>query len=119
MTDNNASIKLPQTEPSQNAITLDSVIRTMQDWRSNKQNRQEPIPDKIWNDIFLLLDTFPEATLRAVLGITPIQFERKIAERSQTPIPSTKEVAYVDFVKLKHQSLFISPLKFQQLILSS
>lgn len=62
-------------------VTLDKLVLAMTNWRANKKNPQEAIPEEIWQQITLLLNKFPEATLRAATGITGGQMAaRKLKE---------------------------------------
>lgn len=68
---------------NENDITLDGLVKTMENWRTHKQNRQEPIPEAIWDQIFILLDKFSETTLRSALNISGGQFRHKMQQRSE------------------------------------
>lgn len=73
---NHQSLKQPE-------VTLDSAVKAMEHWRANKRNRLEPIPEPIWQQIFILLDRFSESTLRTALCISTDQFQRRLAERDK------------------------------------
>lgn len=58
------------------SLTLDSVKQSLEAWRSSKKRQNEKIPTALWEQIFSLLKKHPEAELRSVLGLTPIQIRR-------------------------------------------
>lgn len=87
-------------------ITLDSVVEAIESWRVNKKSMQEPIPESIWQQIFVLLEKFPESTLRAATGISSNQFRRKLQERAEgmnntSSIPKVSSPAHIDFCEVK------------------
>ena len=92
------------TAPS--STTLDNVVEAMVHWRINKKSLQEPIPESIWQQIFVLLEKFPEPTLRAATGISSNQFRRKLHERSEgvksaSSIAKVSSPALIDFCEVK------------------
>lgn len=95
--------EFPQPASQASAITLDSVIQTITDWRARKDTRNEPIPDVIWKQIFILLKKFPEPTLSAALVISRIQFQRKLDEQKllETLSSKTFDTPHVDFCEAR------------------
>lgn len=86
------------------AITLDSVVKAMEVWRSNKKCVQEQIPEAIWQQIIPLLNRFSEATLRSALGLTTAQFRRRLEEpvdaiTAHKPLAETPP--HIDFCEAK------------------
>lgn len=91
-------------------ITLETVFQSMEHWRANKKNVQEQIPQAIWDDIFILLKTIPEAAVRGALGISAAQFRRKI---NPSTLASTSKIlspeqmpGAVDFCKAQPSALY-------------
>ncbi len=56
---------------------LDQLVEEFECWRSNKTQRNQPIPEKLWEKIFALADTHSAAKLRALLNITAKQYRDK------------------------------------------
>lgn len=82
------------------AITLDDVLKAMDQWRANKRKRAEQIPESIWQQIFALHERFSESTLRSALGISAAQFQRKLAEYNRQAVPSAP-LPVMDFCEIK------------------
>lgn len=100
-TDSNVT-EFPNQAQSTPPMTLDSLVKAMTQWRTNKTNAQEQIPEFIWQQIFILLETFPQTTIRAATGISSTQLRRKLEERSSRSVahgPST--MATIDFCEAK------------------
>ena len=69
-------------------LTLDEVINNITQWRANKKNTQEKIPENLWDQILNLVAKFPAATVCGATGISHGQLQRKLAERqSQSTKP--------------------------------
>jgi hypothetical protein len=66
-----------QREPN----SLEHVIALMQAWRRDKKNRTEKIPDEVWDQIFILLQTIPESKVLTALGMKANQLINKREER--------------------------------------
>jgi hypothetical protein len=96
--------KDPESSPTD--ITLESMLSIITEWRSNKGARGEQIPVEIWKKIISLTKKYPEAVICGALGITKMQFKRKLDE-FRPPI-STTETAHesrrVDFCEAKESS---------------
>lgn len=108
--DNNIS-KFPRSSNQAKAITLDDVVQAMAAWRANKSARSEQIPDDIWESIFALVDKYPDLPVCNVLGVTKMQFQRKMDElRSSAvlPIPSPK-IPVMDFCEAKEATPSYKP----------
>lgn len=89
------------------SITLDEVIVALQNWRKNKINSSERIPTKIWDQIFILLNTISESKIRKAAGISSAQF-RKAKEEYQVRTQSidnqsspTKTQEQIDFCEVQ------------------
>jgi hypothetical protein len=114
MTIDNIITEFPRKPHVSTDITLDSVMRAITDWRTNKGTRGEQIPNEIWESVFTLVNTFPELPICAVLGITKIQYQRKLDERkSGTAKPTHDHVLpRMDFCEAKETpSPFYKPAK--------
>jgi len=62
------------------AITLDSVMSEMEDWRSNKTNRGNRIPDELWRKIIYLAEKHSLSKIRALFGVSKDQYDTKYNE---------------------------------------
>lgn len=91
-TDNITPIRTGITQAS-SPITLEKVIASMDDWRLNKKKLNEKIPEKIWDQIFVLI-TSPEPHILKVLGISQGQFIREKLDR-KTPLISPVTISEV------------------------
>ena len=70
------------------------VIASMDDWRLNKKKLNEKIPEKIWDQIFVLISS-PEPQVLKVLGISQGQFIREKLDRKTpiiSPVNSNEEI---------------------------
>ena len=85
--DNNVS-DFPVMANQAKSITLEDMLRAMEGWRTNKETRNEQMPDALWKNIFSLLNKFSTKTLCDTLGITKMQFQRKLDEH--TPHAATQ-----------------------------
>jgi len=74
VTDTNANNAPNGSKP---AISIDSVLSQLQEWRS-KKSPHERIPDSIWRQIFTLADHFPSAQMRAVFALSTSQYNAKL-----------------------------------------
>ena len=79
--DNVTTFSKNTTIPQTPAITLQEVYELMVDWRQNKTNGTEKIPDSIWDKIFELLDAVPKSRICSVLGISNKQLRDKLDSR--------------------------------------
>src|SRR5262245_8517574 len=62
-------------------VTLDAVVRAMQEWRNNKDVHQEgSIPHSLWRDIFALSPSLSPTKVRRLLTISKSQYEKKFAQ---------------------------------------
>lgn len=87
--DNNVS-EFPHTAKD---ITLEDTIRAMTDWRNKKGMRNEQIPDALWKNIFTLLNQFSIQILCATLGISKMQFQRKLDEHTSLAITKNQQAS--------------------------
>ena len=71
---NVTSISSKLSQPQ--SITLDDVILALQNWRKNKTNSSERIPTKIWDQIFILLNTISASKLCKEAGISSAQLRK-------------------------------------------
>lgn len=67
--------------PQPEAVTLQEVYDLMENWRKNKTNVSEKIPDYIWAKIFGLLNTEPKSRICSALGISTKQLRSKLDSR--------------------------------------
>ena len=79
--DNVRPLKTNTTKHQRESNSLQDVIALMQAWRRDKKNRTEKIPDKIWEQIFILLQTLPESKVLTALGMKANQLTTKRQER--------------------------------------
>jgi hypothetical protein len=98
--------KISEFPRQPNGIILDDVIQSITDWRATKNNRNVPIPEEIWKNIFILFGKFSEQTLCAALGITNLQFQRKLEEQKfASKVPSQpSELPRMDFCEARQPS---------------
>lgn len=92
-------------------VTLDRVVQLMEEWRANKKNIQEPIPESIWQQVLILLEKFPEPTVRAATGISSTQFRRRLEKRSSSCTTQKKAAdipVNIDFCEVKESNSFQS-----------
>ncbi|MBY0544290.1 MAG: hypothetical protein K2Q14_01945 [Gammaproteobacteria bacterium] len=54
MAHNNVSEFPRSASQTSEPITLDKVVLAMANWRTNKKSPQEPIPESIWQQVFVL-----------------------------------------------------------------
>jgi hypothetical protein len=92
-TDNITPIRTGITQATTKPITLEMVIASMDEWRLNKEKLNEKIPEKIWDQIFVLI-TSPEPRVLKVLGISQGQFIREKLDR-KTPLISPVQIGEV------------------------
>jgi len=83
--DNITSIK-PQASHN-TPIRLADVKAALDSWRINKKTRAEKVPDKIWDQVFLLFqtETGAESKTLAALNLTRNQYENEKKSRQSTP----------------------------------
>lgn len=78
-------------------LTLGGVLDEIETWRAQKNSQGEAIPELIWDKFFLLHQHHDVRKLRAVLGISKEQYERKSRERAPArPIVGTDDQNSVD-----------------------
>ena len=108
--DNNVS-EFPRSASHTRAITLDDVVQSMADWRANKSTRGEQIPDDIWESIFVLVDKYPDLPVCTVLGVTKMQFQRKMDELHSSAVAPTQpnNIPAMDFCEAKEASPSYKP----------
>lgn len=70
------------------SVKLQSVIESVQTWRQNKTKLNEKIPDFIWDQVFLLLESLPESEILPALGISQLQLQNKRLDRQVMIKPS-------------------------------
>lgn len=69
-------------------VTLEQVVQQVADWRAHKKSVSEPIPESIWQQLFLLeKNKIPAYTLRGATGIGTKQWYRRFPKRSGTEKP--------------------------------
>lgn len=87
---------------------LEDIIQQLDKWRANKKNVQEKIPEIIWDQIILLSKKIPEHRLRAALGLTSMQWRRKIegysSEQGASAIVESKRSPSMEFCEAKTAS---------------
>lgn len=100
--DNNVS-EFPRMASQTKSFTLEDMIRAMEDWRTNKETRNEQIPDALWKNIFSLLNKFSAQTLCATLAITKMQFQRKLDEHTPHAAKQNQQThkTPIDFCEVK------------------
>ena len=59
--DNVTPFKKFLTSQESESISLEQVMEAMRQWRRQKKNRREKIPEAIWDMIFALTETMPES----------------------------------------------------------
>jgi hypothetical protein len=100
--DNVTPFKKFLTSQETESITLQQIKESMQQWRLQKKNRSEKIPDDIWDMIFTLIKTTPESHVLTALSIGKAQFESKALERrishriTEEPPPPKNQAAEND-----------------------
>jgi hypothetical protein len=100
-TDNITPIRTGVSQATTKPITLEMVIASMDEWRLNKKKLNEKIPEKIWDQIFVLI-TSPEPHVLKVLGISQGQFIREKLDR-KTPLISPVTISEVTAVSSINQ----------------
>jgi len=65
-----------QSASESSAVTLESVLFELDNWRTNKSNPREGIPDDLLIKMFSLKEQHPEPRLRAVFGMSVKQYEQ-------------------------------------------
>lgn len=74
MPKNNVTAIKPTMEVS--SLTLERVKELLNTWRLNKKNRNETIPQTLWEQIIGLLSQHTESEIRSALSLTVIQLNR-------------------------------------------
>lgn len=92
-TDNITPIRTVVSQATTKPITMEMVIASMDEWRLNKKKLNEKIPEKIWDQIFVLI-TSPESHVLKILGISQGQFIREKLDR-KTPLISPVHISEV------------------------
>ena len=88
--DNVTSFKKSSTTQEPTNISLKSVIESVQAWRLGKKKLNEKIPDEIWDQIFILLETMNESLVLGKLGIGQGQLINKREERRAKEVTINK-----------------------------
>ena len=107
--DNITPIRTGITPAHSNPITLEIIIASIEAWRLTKKKLNEKIPEKIWDQIFTLIESMPEARIirvLKVLGISQGQFINEKLDR-KTPLISSvniNEVTAVSSINQVHPS---------------
>lgn len=66
---------------SDTAVNIAALYDKLENWRENKKQENEKIPNDIWHEIIALYKTFPEqARLCRKLGISRYQLKCKLQE---------------------------------------
>jgi hypothetical protein len=106
--DNVTPFKTPSTHCEKQTPTLAEVAALMQAWRLEKKTQNEKIPDEIWGEIFILLETMNESRVLSKLGIGQGQLLSKKLERQGMNSSSHKksqknedEMESVEFCEVK------------------
>lgn len=60
-----------------NGVNIGELLNQLEEWRSQKGNRSEAIPDDIWQQVFHLETQFGPKRLRAMLNISNKQYDNK------------------------------------------
>lgn len=101
----NTIIEFPSSK--QTPATLAKVIEAMDHWRTNKNSPQEPIPETIWQQIFLLLEqNIPQSRIQAATGITRRQLNQKLMEHSKPYAPNNQSATpspVIDFCEVRQE----------------
>ena len=101
------------SQPTAN-VTLDGLVQAMAQWRANKQHVAEQIPEFIWQQIYVLLQTYPEPTVRAVTGISNPQLQRKLQERAmRVDVDDASPTSPVEFCEAKEDKTIKSKPLYQ------
>jgi hypothetical protein len=108
MTTDNSISEFSRKSSESKEVTLDHVIQDMDQWRTSKEKRGEPIPTEIWKNIFTLLKKFPDTTVCTALGLTKMQLQRKRDEQSSSASTPTRhtEFSAADFCEVKQMPLY-------------
>jgi hypothetical protein len=88
--DNVTLFKNSPTPQGTGTISLESVIESVKAWRLGKKKQNEKIPDGIWNQIFILLETMSESRVLGKLGIGQGQLLSKRQERQVNEVAINK-----------------------------
>ena len=64
------------------AITLDSVATTFQQWREARINRSEPIPDGLWNQALILYPEYKRSIICRRLRLSASQFNQRLERKN-------------------------------------
>ncbi len=59
------------------STTLDTVLKEMQHWRTNKAHPKQAIPDELWKKIFHLADIHSASAVRKIFGLNSKQYKIK------------------------------------------
>lgn len=110
--DNNIS-EFPRSASQAKTITLDDVVQSMSAWRANKSTRGTQIPDDIWESIFALVEKYPDLPVCNVLGVTKMQFQRKMDELQSSMVPPTQppKIPAMDFCEVREASPSYKPAR--------
>lgn len=61
-------------------INLDSVKRAFQQWRSQRHNSAEPIPDMLWDMAISLFPKHKRSSICQQLGLSGGQFKKRLEQ---------------------------------------
>jgi hypothetical protein len=71
--------------------TLEAASVAFNTWRKNKVKGSEPIPDDLWRIVNDLVPHYKPSQIRAVLGISNLQFNRHCVTSIQFPMQGNNE----------------------------
>lgn len=83
-TNNITTLKINTIE----AVTFDSVLKSMEAWRANKKSRSDKIPRELWDKIFILAETISISRVLSAMGVTRQQWKNEEQERHLLKTPS-------------------------------
>lgn len=98
-------------------VSIDRVLKELENWRVGKPNASTTIPDGLWRKIFALETTLPASKIRTLLKISAKQYIRKHAKLSthatadKKQNSGQKQADIVDLCQVKTSASMYKPLK--------
>lgn len=113
MLKDNVTLFKKSPSPQQTTTTsLENVSESVKAWRLGKKKQNEKIPDEIWDQVFILLETMKESWVLGKLGIGQGQLLSKRKERQAHGVAinnveeeswSENELESVEFCEVKQK----------------
>ena len=71
------------------SLTLNMVEQDFSQWRKNRNNRTDPIPEELWHKVATIRSKYKNSEICSRLRLSGTQFKAKAVEESQLSSPNT------------------------------